>query len=95
MFQKELNPPVIKVTQPPEDESMDSEDASAPPLTPTTGAAPKSLNPFLNRDGPTVEEVDEMDVDDDASSPFEETNPFRKISGEQTERRVLRVINED
>lgn len=76
---------------------MDTEDASAPPLTPTTGTSPRSLNPFLNRDGPVVEEVDEMDmdVDDNVSLPLGETNPFRMISGEQAEKRVLRVVNGD
>jgi hypothetical protein len=78
-----LNPPIIQVTRPTEDEAMDTEEASAPPLTPQpTGNVPKSLNPFFNRDDPAIEEVEEMDVERSVPLLVGETNPFRRLSEE-------------
>jgi hypothetical protein len=84
LFEQELNPPVIQVTRPTEDEAMDTEDASAPPLSPQpTGNMSRNLNPFLNREDPPIEEVEEMDMEKSVPLFVEETNPFRKLNEEQ------------
>ena len=49
LFQKELNPPVIEITQPVPDEAiMDTEEALAPSVSPHKDGVQRSLNPFLN-----------------------------------------------
>ena len=92
MFQKELNPPAIQVTEPTTEavEIDTTKEASAPPVTPELPVVEKSRNPFLSADE-LKEEVgidkggEEMLVDDkNITSPPQgvETNPFRKLSGE-------------
>jgi hypothetical protein len=86
LFRKELNPPVIQVTQPPEDAEADTE-ASAPPITPEQPGTPKSLNPFLDTEE-TIQEVESESADPmlvDDSVLQQETNPFRRSFIEREE----------
>lgn len=101
MFQKELNPPVIQVTMPvAESTEMDTEEASAPPLTPELPVINSNRNPFLNANE-TMEDVrnegsETMVMDDDSPSlPVKETNPFRRLSWEreESERNPFRRLN--
>lgn len=87
MFLKELNSPIIQVTEPPGDIR---EHTPTPPVgsdIPPGTVAPKSLNPFLNRlDKPEVEsDVDggELMVIDSMGGSVHDTNPFRRNSAER------------
>jgi hypothetical protein len=80
VFQRELNPPVIQVTEDVMD-GVETEQGSVPPRTPTPSSG-ASKNPFLNRE----EVVEDSDVDGpmdvEKLIDVEETNPFRRLSGE-------------
>lgn len=98
MFQKELNPPVIQVIQPiPEPIEIDTEEPSAPPITPALPVIQKSLNPFLNVDE-IMEEVSNQGSEsmlvDDSVTPGKETNPFRRLSGEPESQRTVTLDQE-
>jgi len=106
MFQKELNPPVIQVTEPTTEvgEMDTTEDASAPAMTPELPAIEKSRNPFLSV-GELMGDVgsktggeEEVLVDDKSVRPPPsqgvETNPFRKLS-EEHQRSELKVAGQD
>lgn len=94
MFQKELNPPVIQITEPTtEVVEMDTTDGvSAPSMTPELPDTEKSRNPFLSmaelmgEEGSDKGGEEQMLVDDKDILPppsqVVDTNPFRKLSGE-------------
>jgi hypothetical protein len=84
VFERELNPPVILVTEDKMDEVVDTESPSPP------ASNSKSLNPFLNREEfaeETNEDVTEEVKEDSGAMEVDklidvETNPFRRLSGE-------------
>jgi hypothetical protein len=104
VFQKELNPPVIQVTEPTtEVVEMDAIEDSATPMTPELPLVEKSRNPFLSVDelmrevGSENGEEEMLTGDKDVPLPLPEgveTNPFRKLSGEH-QRSALKVADLD
>ena len=100
-----MNPPVIQITEPTiEVVEIDTpEGGSAPPMTPELPVVEKSRNPFLsvdelvgdvgNEKGETEMLMDDQDVPP-ALPQGVETNPFRKLSGEQ-QRSGLKVAGQD
>ena len=83
VFQRELNPPVIQVSEPaPDETAMDTEEASAPPITPPKDGVQQSLNPFLH-------------MQDEAAGPPEQAAPDLMHMEENEEMEVDKVDEVD